>query len=199
MKAVICTQYGLPEVLKVMTIETPKIKSKEVLIKVKTSTISAVDSAFRKGAIVTAVCGPTNGDLVKSLGAHYVIDYTKEDYTKNYNQYDIIFDTVGKNSFRLSKGALKEGGVYLTTIPNFKDIIAMLMTKNKSKKSKFIATGLRKNDEKIADLNALKEMYLENKIKPVIDRVFTLEEIIEAHIYVEKGHNKGNVILSVHV
>jgi NADPH:quinone reductase-like Zn-dependent oxidoreductase len=158
--------------------------------------VSAVQLAKYFGAEVTGVCSTANLELIKSLGADMVIDYTKEDFTKTGQTYDIIFDTVGKSSF--SRRTLKQKGVYLSTVPTPAIMLKMLWTsKFGSKKAKFVATGLRPSSEKTKDLIFLKELIETGKFKPVIDRCYPLEQIAEAHSYVEKGHKKGNVVISV--
>jgi len=153
----------------------------------------AVQLAKYFGAEVTGVCSTTNLEMVKSLGADKVIDYTKEDFTKTGQTYDIIFDAVGKSSFSRCKGSLKQRGVYLSTVPT----LAILLPKIGSKKAIFAATGLRKSSEKAEDLIFLKELIEAGKIKSIIDRRYPLEQIVEAHRYVEKGHKKGNVVITV--
>jgi NADPH:quinone reductase-like Zn-dependent oxidoreductase len=158
----------------------------------------AVQLAKYFGAEVTGVCSTTNLEMVKSLGADKVIDYTKEDFTKNGQTYDIIFDTVGKSSFSRCKRSLKQSGVYLSTVPSPAIMLQMLWTsKFGSKKAIFAATGLRPSSEKTKDLIFLKELIEAGKIKPAIDRRYPLEQIAEAHSYVEKGHKKGNVVITL--
>ncbi|MBI9011827.1 MAG: NAD(P)-dependent alcohol dehydrogenase [Clostridiales bacterium] len=320
MKAVVCKKYGAPEVMKIKEVNKPEVKDNDVLIKIKSSTISPVDCAFRKGnpfvsrlftglkrpkhipgdiisgvieavgkkvtrfkvgdevfghtglefgahseylashedeaiilkpsemtfdeaaavaysamtalpflkdhvkidknthilingasgaigtfaiqiakhfgAKVTAVCGSSNIEMVKDIGADHVVDYTKDDFTTHLNSFDIIFDVVGKSSYSKSKYALKKEGVYLTTAPDFGAVIHMMtLSRLKSKKAKFVATGLRKVPQKIEDLNYLTELYKNGQINSVIDQSFVLDDIIKAHTYVDKGHSKGNVIL----
>jgi len=135
---------------------------------------------------------------VKSLGADRVIDYTKEDFTQNGETYDIIFDAVGKSSFSRCKSSLKQKGIYLSTVPSLGIILQMLWTSMVgSKKAKFSTTGTRSASEKTEDLIFLKELIEAGKIKSVIDRRYPLEQIAEAHRYVEKGHKKGNVVITV--
>jgi len=158
----------------------------------------AVQLAKYFGAEVTGVCSTTNLELVKSLGADKIIDYTKEDFTKTGQTYDIIFDTVGKSSFSRCKSSLKQRGIYLTTVPTLAIVLQMLWTSMVgSKKAMFVATGLRPSSEKTKDLLFLKELIEAGKIKSVIDRRYPLEQIAEAHRYVDTGHKKGNVVITV--
>lgn len=158
----------------------------------------AVQIAKHFGAQVTAVCGNQNIDLVSELGAAVVIDYKQKDFTTALNTYDVIFDVVGKSSYKKCKKALKSGGTYLTTVPDIPNLIHMILSsKKQGRKGKFVATGLIKTPEKIVDLNQLNNLFTTGVIKPVIDRSYGIEDIIEAHIYVDKGHNKGNVVINV--
>ena len=147
------------------------------------------------GASHTGVCSTTNLELVKSLGADKVIDYTKEDFTKSGQTYDIIFDVVGWRSFSRCKSLLEQGGIYLTTNPGLKVFIQILWTSMiGSKKVRWVASGLIAKAE---DLIFIKELIEAGKMKPVIDRSYPLEQIAEAHKYVETGHKKGNVVITV--
>jgi NADPH:quinone reductase-like Zn-dependent oxidoreductase len=159
---------------------------------------AAVQLAKYYGAEVTGVCSTTNLEWIKSLGADQVIDYTREDFIENGKTYNIIFDTVGKRSFSECKGSLTDEGIYLTTVPTPIIMLqALWPVKSGSKKVKFVAAGLRPASEKIKDLVFLTELIEAGKIKPVIDRCYPLEQIAEAHRYVEKGHKKGNVVITV--
>jgi len=156
---------------------------------------AAVQLARYFGAEVTGVCSTTNLELVKSLGADKVIDYTKEDFTKSGQTYDIIFDAVGKSSFSRCKSSLKQRGIYFTTNPGPSVYIQMLWTSMiGSKKVIWLPTGVM---AKVKDLIFLKELIEAGKIKSVIDRRYPLEQIAEAHGYVEKGHKKGSVVITV--
>ncbi len=149
------------------------------------------------GAEVSGVCSTANLELVKSLGADMVIDYTKEDFTKNNQTYDIIFDTVGKSSFSRCKGSLKQKGVYLDA-GKLATIFPMLWTSMfGSKKAILTATYVRPAREMTKDLIFLKELIETGKIKSVIDRRYPLEQTAEAHRYVETGRKKGNVVITV--
>jgi NADPH:quinone reductase-like Zn-dependent oxidoreductase len=159
---------------------------------------AAVQLARYYGAEVTGVCSTANLEWVKSLGADRVIDYTQEDFTENGQTYDIVFDTVGKRSFSECKGSLTEAGIYLATVPTPAMMFQALWTARRGgKKVRFVAAGLRPAREKIKDLVFLTELIEAGKINPVIDRRYPLEQMAEAHRYVEKGHKKGNVVITV--
>ena len=153
----------------------------------------AVQIAKHFGAEVTGVCSTANVELVQSLGADHVIDYTKEDFTRGGKTYDIIFDVVAKSSFGQCKRALTSDGIYLRTFPT-PDV---LLPKLGSRKAKFIATGLRPPAERLKDLHLLKEFMEAGAVRTVIDRRYPLEETAEAHRYVAKGQKKGNVVISI--
>jgi NADPH:quinone reductase-like Zn-dependent oxidoreductase len=158
----------------------------------------AIQLARYFGAQVTGVCSTINLELVKSLGANQVIDYTQEDFTRSGQTYDVIFDAVGKSSFSRCKISLTPRGVYVTTVPTPEFFFQVLWTsRSGSKKAAFVAPGLRSSSEKAKDLTFLKELIEAGKLRSVIDRCYPLEQIREAHRYVEKGHKKGNVVISV--
>ena len=156
---------------------------------------AAVQLARYFGAEVTGVCSTTNLEMVKSLGADKVIDYTQEDFTKSGETYYVIFAIAGKSSFSRCKGSLKQGGVYLTDKPTLAVIPQIL--KIGSKRAVIAFTGLRPASSKTKDLIFLKDLIEAGKLKSVIDRRYTLEQMAEAHRYVEKGHKKGNVVITV--
>jgi NADPH:quinone reductase-like Zn-dependent oxidoreductase len=159
---------------------------------------AAVQLARYYGAKVTGVCSTSNIEMVKSLGADHVIDYTREDFTKNGKTYDIIFDTVGKSSFARCRDSLTEKGVYLTTVPSPAIFLQVLWTSRMgSKRVRIAATGLRPASEKTKDLLLINEMITTGKLIAVIDKCYPLEQIADAHRYVETGHKKGNVVITV--
>jgi len=130
---------------------------------------------------------------VRSLGADKVIDYTKEDFTKSGKTYDAILDTVGNLSFSSCRSSLKHDGLYLPTPGGMLEIVQMLFTSIICGKKVLIASG----SERKEDLMFLKELVEVGKINPVIDRRFPLEQMAEAHRYVDSGHKKGNVVITV--
>jgi NADPH:quinone reductase-like Zn-dependent oxidoreductase len=153
----------------------------------------AVQLAKYFGADVTGVCSTANLELVKSLGADKVIDYTKEDFTKNGESYDVIFDTVGKSSYSACIRALKKEGTYLQAVSAPGISMRMRWTAMTSSK-KLVGGGPPPKSE---DLVFLKELTEAGTIKPVIDKRYSLEQIVEAHRYVDTGRKKGNVVITV--
>ena len=146
------------------------------------------------GAEVTGVCGTTNIELVKSLGAQKVIDYTKESIKDNNESYDIIYDAVGKSSFSECIKSLKKDGYYLRSVHmGIIPIARGLWTKMTSNKK--IVGGI--SVERQEDLRFLAKMMEEKKFKPVIDKIYPLNEISEAHRHVDQGHKKGNVAVTI--
>jgi len=155
---------------------------------------SAIQLAKYFKAEVTGVCSTANLELVKSLGADKVIDYTKEDFTKNGETYDLIFDTAGKSSFSRCKGLLNENGRYLVTTGNMlANYVQALWTSVSSGKKLIVGMSI----EKTKSLIFLKELVEAGIIKPVIDKHYPLEQIAEAHRYVDEGHKKGNVVITI--
>lgn len=153
----------------------------------------AVQLARYYGAEVTGVCSSANLDMVKSLGAVKVIDYTKEDFTKNGEIYDVILDVPGKSSFSGSLRSLKKDGLYLLANTRLLDMIRALWTSMTSDKKVIFEFA----SEKTEDLIYLKKLIEAGEIKPVIDRHYPLEQTAEAHRYVENGHKMGNVVITV--
>ena len=171
----------------------------EVLINGASGSVGTFGVQLAKyfGTEVTGVCSTTNLEMVTSLGADEVIDYTKEDFTDTGRSYDIIFDAVAKSSFSSCKDALKQGGVYIFTGPAPGNLLQMLWTSLfGSKTAAMTAPGLRSASEKTKDLLFLKELAEAGKLKPVMDRSYPPEQIAEAHRYVETGHKKGNVVIT---
>lgn len=155
---------------------------------------SAVRLAKYFGAEVTAVCSTTNLEMVKALGATKVIDYTKDDLSKNSERYDIILDTVGKSPFSTCVNLLKINGHYLRVVHMAPSAVIQGLWVSSTTKKKVIGGGVTESAE---DLVFLKELVEAGKLRAVIDRSYSLEEIVDAHAYVEKGHKKGNVIVTV--
>ena len=153
----------------------------------------AVQLAKYYGAEVTGVCSATNAGMVKSLGADKVIDYTKEDFTQSDERYDFVFDVVGKTTFSQCKGILKPKGIYLENMMEIKDFLKVLWTAITGGKK--IKGGV--SSERAENLNFFIELIESGKLKPIIDRSYPLERTAEAFQYVEQGHKKGNVIISV--
>ncbi|UCC79000.1 MAG: NAD(P)-dependent alcohol dehydrogenase, partial [Candidatus Zixiibacteriota bacterium] len=149
----------------------------------------AVQLASYFGAEVTGVCSTANIKLAKSLGAHKVIDYTKEDFTKSGQVYDIIFDAVMKTSFSRCKNSLTQNGVFITVDYPLLQALWISLTGNKK-----VVFGIA---NKIKDLIFLRELIEAGKLKAVIDRRYPLERTAEAHRYVEGGHKKGNVVITI--
>jgi len=172
-----------------------KIKSgQKVLINGASGSLGtfAVQLAKYFGADVTGVCSSTNIEMVKSLGTDKVIDYTKEDFTKNGDTYDIIFDTVGKISFSNCKNSLTQNGRFLLAVAGIPQFLQVLWTMIISRKKAVAGVALNKKE----DLIFIKELIETGKIRSVIDRRYPLEQAAEAHSYVEKGHKKGNVVIT---
>lgn len=153
----------------------------------------AVQLAKYFGAEVSGVCSSTNLDLVKSLGADKVIDYTEGDYTKKLEMYDMIFLAVDKWPFSVCNRFLDKEGVYLNVTGPVKSL-PMLWTSMTSKKKIIVGESPPESAE---DLKFLKGLVEAGTLKPVIDRSYTLDQIVEAHKYVDKGHKKGNVVIKV--
>ena len=153
----------------------------------------AVQLARYYGTHVTGVCSTGNLEMVKSLGADAVLDYTKEDFTKTGETYDVIFDVVNKISFSRCRNSLTRRGIYLATFPTMAFILQMAWTSSIGGKK--VVGG--EASEKAEDLYFLKELIEAGKIRSVIDRRYPLEQTAEAHRYVEKGHKKGNVAITV--
>lgn len=145
------------------------------------------------GAEVTGVCSTQGTEFVKSQGAGKVIDYKKEDFTKNGETYDLIFDILGKGSFSQYKTSLKRNGIYLLASFKTAKLLQMLRTSIRGERKVICALAVPKP----GDLVFIKEFLEDRKLKPVIDKCFPLEKAAEAHRYIETGTKKGNVVLTV--
>jgi NADPH:quinone reductase-like Zn-dependent oxidoreductase len=152
--------------------------------------VGGVQVAKHLGAHVTAVCSTQNVELVRSLGADEVVDYLKEDFTRSGETYDVVFDAAGKQSFLRCRRSLKPDGIYITTDPGFMwhDAAIGLL----SKKTKLGIVRYTKQD-----LLALKELIEAGQYRAVIDRTYPLEDVVDAHRYVDTHQKTGNVVLTV--
>lgn len=160
--------------------------------------IAAVQIANSYGAEVTGVCSTVNIEMIKAIGAKRCIDYTKKDFTQENEKYDIIFDTVAKKSFSQCKNVLEENGVYLTTFPTQGVLIkGLFQSKEKGKRAFFVAAGIKPVNEKINNLHYISELIKNDKLKTIIDKVYSIDDIAEAHRYVETGRKKGNVVIKI--
>lgn len=154
---------------------------------------AAVQLAKSFGANVTAVCSTGNMDLVKNIGADKVIDYTKEDFARNGETYDVIFDTVNTISVTRSLNSLAENGIMILSAAGMKEMRQGLWISATG--SRKVLTGVISHNAQ--DIVFLKQLIEAGKFKPVVDTIYPLEQIAQAHAYVEKGHKKGNVVIEV--
>ncbi len=170
-------------------------KGKSILVYGASGSIgtAGVQLARHYGAEVTAVTSTNNIELVKSLGADRVIDYTQQDFTKNGETYDVIFDAVGKHSFKRSKGSLKSGGYYLAT-DGFRNLILAMWTPRFGDKKVIFQIPPKQAKQDVMFLKGLIEA---GKYRAVIDRCYPLEDVIEATRYVESERKRGNVVLTI--
>ena len=169
----------------------------QVLINGATGAIgsAAVQLVKHLGAGVTAVCDTKNTGLVQSLGADVVIDYLNEDFTTLNTRFDVVFDAVGKSSFRKCLPLLKKGGIYMSTELGYmaqNPFLALITPLFGGKKLLFPMPSISKKD-----VEFLKELVANGRFRPVIDRSYPLEQIIEAHRYVETGMKTGNVVITI--
>ena len=154
---------------------------------------AAVQLARYYGAEVTGVCSTTNLEMVKSLGADKVIDYTKEDFTKNGETYDLIFDILGKSSFAQCKNLLNQNGRYLLASFKMKQLFQMLWTSKTGGQKVICALS----GERPEDLLFIKELVEAGKLKSIIDRCYPLEQLVDAHRYIENGLKRGQVVITL--
>jgi len=156
---------------------------------------AAVQLGKHFGADVTAVCNTKNLELVRSLGADEVLDYTREDFTKNGKTYDVVFDAVGKHSFRRCRHSLKPGGTFTETDPGFMWHVPALALLTRWVGDKKVALGITRFAKQ--DVELLKQLIEAGEYRPVVDRRYPIEDVVEAHRYVETGQKTGNVVLTV--
>jgi NADPH:quinone reductase-like Zn-dependent oxidoreductase len=170
-------------------------KGQKVLVYGASGSIGTAGVQLAKyfGADVTGVCSTKNLDVVRSIGADRVIDYTREDFTKNGQTYDVIFDAVGKHSFKQCKESLHPGGSYLAT-DGFKNLILGLWTSRFGDKKVIFQLPPRYTKQ---DVFFLKELIEAGKYRAVIDRCYPLEDVIEAARYVETERKTGNIVLTI--
>jgi NADPH:quinone reductase-like Zn-dependent oxidoreductase len=170
-------------------------KGKTILVYGASGSIgtAGVQLASYFDADVTAVCGTKNVELVRSLGAARVIDYTQEDFTKNGETYDVIFDAVGKHSFSRCRGSLSRGGIYLAT-DRLHNLILALLTSRIGQKRVMFPIPPRYTKKDVLFLKALIEA---GKYRAVVDRSYPLEQVVDATRYVETQQKTGNVVLTV--
>ncbi len=178
-------------------IRAAKIKNgQRILVNGATGAIgsAAVQILKHFGAIITAVCDTKNVDLVKSLGADEIIDYTKQDFTKINQTFDMVFDAVGKSSFKQCKLLLKKGGIYISTDLGYMSqnpFFALITPLFGNKKVLFPIPTISKDD-----VIFFKELVENGQYTPVIDRQYSFSQIIDAYRYVETGQKTGNVIIT---
>jgi len=156
---------------------------------------AAVQLAKYFDADVTAVCNTKNVELVRSLGANRVIDYTQEDFTQSDETYDVIFDAVGKHSFRRCRGSLKPAGIYIETDLGFLWHVPVLALVTRRLGDKRVTLPIPKYTKE--DVLFLKELIEAGRYRAVVDRSYPLEQVVEATRYVERGQKTGNVVLTV--
>jgi NADPH:quinone reductase-like Zn-dependent oxidoreductase len=152
----------------------------------------AVQLAKHYEAEVTGVDHTVKLNMLRSIGADHVVDYTKEDFTKNGRTYDVILDTINKSPFSRSLRSLTENGTYLNANPGLFGGSDAMAVKNSSKRVITWTAGYT-----VDNLLAVKELIESGTIKPIIDRSYPLEQIAEAHRYVDSGHKKGNVVITM--
>lgn len=159
---------------------------------------AAVQLAKLWGARVTAVCSSANHELVRQLGAEQAIDYTQVDFARSGEQYDLIFDTVGKRHFREMRPVLRAGGRYLSPVLGLRLIGWSLWTKlTGGKKAMFAATGMLPAAQRQAMLDEISSLLAGGQLRSVIDRQVRLEQIADAHRHIETGHKRGNVVVMI--
>ena len=157
---------------------------------------AAVQLARHLGADVTGTCSTAHVEDVRALGAQRVIDRTQVDAMRTGDRYDVIFDAAGKSTFRHARGALVDGGVYLTTVPSWAIVVQQLTSRLGRKRAAIMFTGLRSDEAKRPDLEELAALALDGAIRPAVDRVLPIDRIAEAYEVVDTGHKRGSVIVT---
>lgn len=155
---------------------------------------AAVQIAHHLGAEVTGVCSTRSLDLVAALGADHVVDRTQVDLTEVGRRYDVVFDAVGRSSFSHCRAILEPDGRYLTTVPSLAIMRQMLTTRFTRQRARIAFTGLDQTPQRLDDVLALAAS---GRLQPVIDRTHPLEEIVEAHRYVDTGRKAGSVVIEI--
>ena len=157
--------------------------------------VAAVQLAKHFGADVTGVCSTANVDFVRSLGADEVVDYTQASFEDEASTYDIIFDVAGESTFARSRASLAPGGVYLSTALSLRLLLQMLMTSRfGSRRAVYSATGLRSVSHRLANLENLNALVESRKLRAVVHRSYRLDQMGEAHAFVEEGPRAGHVV-----
>lgn len=162
--------------------------------------IAAIQIAKALGAFeIVGVCSTKNVGFVKSLGATQVVDYRQEDFTKLSQQFDLVFDTIGKSTFKACKPILKENGSYMTPVLNFTILWQMLTTKKgKGKSAQFSATGMLLPSQLKEMVKEVLNLYHQGKISIPIEKEYSIEQIREAHAHIDSGRKRGNIVMKMH-
>lgn len=153
----------------------------------------AVQLAKHMGAEVTAVCSTGKIELVRSLGADHIVDYTREDFSEQGRRYDVFFDTIGKSSFDRAMQVVREGGAYIQANPSAADMLRGPIAARRQNKRVILSFAGDSND----DLEFLTGLVAQGELQPVVDRAYLLEDAVEAHRYAEDGHKAGNIVLTM--
>ncbi len=152
----------------------------------------AVQLAKHMGAAVTAVCSTGKIELVRSLGADHIVDYTREDFSEQGRVYDVVFDTIGKSAFSKTMRVIKEGGAYIQANPSVADMLRGPLAARRQNKRVILSFAGNSSDD-LAYLTGLVER---GDLKLIVDRTYPLEEAVEAHRYADEGHKRGNIVLT---
>lgn len=222
MKAAVYYAYGPPEVLQLQEVKKPVPKDNEVQIRIFSTAVNSADWRLRKakvgsrqkvfvygasgavgtaavqlakyfGAEVTAICSSADIEMVKLIGADRVLDYTKDDFIKNGGTYDVVIETVDKLPYSDCMKLLKKNGILILSVAGFSQMLRGAVTSITGKR-KVITGGTKETAD---DMQYVKELIDNGFYKQVIDRTYTLDQIVEAHRYGEQGHKKGNVAIRI--